>query len=88
MRNRYKEVLKTYFQRQLRYTRVEVLGITQEEMAQRLALACRSYVDLERSKTTCSAVTLVLFLLYLCEDPTKFLKEMRCAFDSVSAKAS
>ena len=87
MRNRYKQILKTFFHRKLIHTRVDVLGITQEEMAHRLALSCRSYVDLDHGRASCSAVTLALFLVYICNDPTEFLEELRYAFESVGTKA-
>ncbi len=37
--------------------------ISQEEMAHRLSLACRSYADLEHGEACCGAVTLILYLI-------------------------
>lgn len=87
MRNHYKQILKAFFHHKLFRTRVDVLDITQEEMAHRLALSSRSYVDLDHGKTSCSAVTLALFLVYVCNDPTAFLEELRYAFEAVRTKA-
>jgi len=87
MRERYKQALKAFFRHQIFYTRVEMLEITQEEMAHRMSLSSRSYVDLEHGKTSCSAVTLAMFLVYVCNDPIKFQEELRYAFESVRAKA-
>ena len=83
MRKQYQEILQTFFHHRLYYTRVDILDITQEEMAYRLALSCRSYVDLDHGKTSCSAVTLALFLVYICHDPAEFLEELRYAFEAV-----
>lgn len=87
MRKHYKQVLSVFFRHQLFQTRVEILNITQEEMAHRIRMSTRCYVDLENGKTTCSAVTLALFLAFVCKDPIAFLEELRYAFESVSAKA-
>ena len=88
MRNRYKQVLADFFRHQIFQTRVEILDITQEEMAHRIGLSTRSYVDLENGKTTCSAVTLALFLAFVCIDPIVFREELRYVFESVRAKAT
>ena len=88
MRNRYKQILKAFFHHKLFRTRVDVLDITQEEMAHRIGISTRSYVDLENGKTTCSAVTLALFLAFVCIDPIVFREELRYAFESVRAKAT
>lgn len=37
----------------------------------------RSYIDLGHKKTCCSATTLVLFLVYVCEDVDAFVGELR-----------
>ena len=87
MRNRYNQILKAFFHRKLFHTRVDILDITQEEMARRLELSSRSYVDLDHGRTSCSAVTLALFLVYVCNDPIEFLEELRYAFEAVRTKA-
>ena len=84
MRTNYRLVLRKFFHRKVSHTRVQILGISQEEMAHRLALSSRSYVDLDHGKTACSAVTLALFLIYVCDDSQKFLEELRCAFEEDS----
>lgn len=87
MRKHYIKVLKAFFHNKLFFTR-EALGITQEEMAHRLAMASRTYVDLDHGKTGCSALTLALFLIYVCADPLAFLEELRNAFEAVDDKAA
>ena len=87
MRQHYLKILKSFFHDQLFYTR-ETLGFTQEEMAHRLAMASRTYVDLDHGKTSCSALTLALFLIYVCTDPTAFLGELRDAFETANNKVA
>lgn len=87
MRKQYKNALKTVFHQNLFRTRTE-LGITQEEMAYKLAMASRTYVDLDHGKTCCSAVTLALFLIYICSDPLGFLEEVRNAFEREDNQAA
>lgn len=87
MRKQYTQVLKTHFHKSLFRSRAE-LNITQEEMAHRLLMASRTYVDLDHGKTCCSALTLALFLIYICTDPLKFLEELRDAFEREDSKAA
>lgn len=82
MRNRIQSVLKNYFCSCLILNR-KSLGISQEEMAHRLSMATRSYIDLEHGDTCCSAVTLVLYLIYICPEPTTFLDELLCAVERI-----
>ena len=86
MREQYKQVLKVYFHNKVFMARVE-LDISQEEMAHRLALSCRSYVDLDHGVACCSAVTLAMFLIYVCNDPHTFLEELRYDFEAVRTAA-
>ena len=87
MRKQYTQVLKVFFHQKLFRSRVE-MGITQEDMACRLSMASRTYIDLDHGKTSCSALTLALFLIYICADPLTFLKELREAFENESNKAA
>lgn len=87
MRKHYLKILKSFFHNKLFYTR-EALGFTQEEMAHRLVMAARTYVDLDHGKTSCSALTLALFLIYVCADPVAFLEELRDAFEAYDNKAA
>lgn len=81
MRKTYHTLLKHHFHSTLVRTRFN-LGLTQSEMAERLAMDDRSFIDLDHGKTCCSAVTLVLFLIYVCEDVDGFLEELRHAFEA------
>ena len=80
MRKHYSRILKNFFYESLIHTRHD-LGITQEEMAFRLSMACLTYIDLDHGKTGCSAVTLALYLVYLCKDPLAFIIGLRNAFE-------
>jgi len=51
-------------------------------MAEKLVMDDRSYIDLEHGKSCCSAVTLALFLIYVCDDIISFLEDLRIAFES------
>ena len=87
MRKRYEEILKTVLNRHLLRRRTE-LELSQEEMAHRLLMGCRTYIDLEHGKTGCSALTLVLFLLRVCDNPIAFLDELRRALEGCDTEAA
>ena len=81
MRKRYHEILKRFFCNKLVQIRTQE-GLTQEKMASALLMDERSYIDLEHGKTGCSAVTLVLFLMYVCNDVPGFIEELYNAFET------
>lgn len=87
MRKRYIKVLNVFFYEQVLRSRVE-LGLTQEEMAHRLAMANRNYVDLDHGKLGCGGLTLAMYLVYVCADPQTFLMKLRRALDDESNKAA
>lgn len=87
MRKTFHAILKRCFHSNLVRTRT-ALVITQSEMAERLFMDDRSYIDLDHGKTCCSAVTLALFLIYVCEDPYGFLEELRHAFETEAGQAA
>lgn len=80
MRKQYTDTLKHFFHKKVKGSRTE-LGITQEEMADRLLMAGRTYIDLEQGKNCCSALTLALYLIYVSGDPVHFPEELREAFE-------
>lgn len=85
MRKQYESILKTVFHEELFRRRCE-LGFSQEEMAHRLAMASRTYVELDHGKSCCGGLTLSLFLIYICEDPLTFLQELRYAYENSDAE--
>ena len=76
MRKQYEELLKEFFRRRLRQDR-ERLGITRVAMARRLRMAERSYLDLEYGTYSCGALTLMLYLAFVCGDPEEFIRSFR-----------
>lgn len=87
MRRIYHNVLKQHFHIHLVHVR-DTNGLTQSEMAEKLSMDDRSYVDLDHGKTCCSAVTLALFLVYVCDDVHEFLEELRHAFEDACHQAA
>lgn len=73
-------VLRKYFCAQALHARTK-MGMTQAQMAERLVMDERSYSDLEHGVSACSGLTLALFLIYCCDEPGEFLKELRRALE-------
>ena len=80
MRKRNTQILKQFFYEQLIHTRYEN-QMTQTQMAGKLGMDPRSYVDLDQGKSGCSALTLALFLIYVCKDSDTFLENLRIALE-------
>ena len=74
MRKQYTEVLKTFFHK-------EVYG-------RRKAMGCRGYAKIDNGYICCSALTLALYLMYICEDPLLFLQELRHAIENSNEEAA
>ena len=75
--HRYQALLRSFFRARLLACR-RARSCTQEDMADRLHIAPRSYIKLEHGVCSCSACTLLFFLLYLSEpDALLFLEEFR-----------
>lgn len=87
MRKQYTDTLKHFFHKKVKRSRKD-LGITQEEMADRLLMAGRTYIDLEQGKNCCSALTLALYMIYVSSDPVRFLEELREAFELDSTQVA
>lgn len=81
MRKAYRNILKHHFHNSLIRIRA-TKQLTQSQMAEKLFMDDRSYIDLEHGKTCCSAITLALFLVYICDNTTIFLEELRHAFEA------
>lgn len=75
MRKQCEAVLKECFRANLIQTR-EKTGLTQESMAHQLLMSVRNYCALESGDSCCGAVTLSIYLVFVCEDSGKFLKEL------------
>lgn len=80
MRKIYSVILQNLFYKDLIDTRAK-LRLTQFELSERLSLSPRTYIELEHGRSLCSAVTLILYLIYLCPDTDGFLNRVRIAFE-------
>ena len=87
MRDHMTRILKVFFCEKV-YAERKMRGISQEQMAGCLEMACRTYADLEHGISGCSALTLVLFLIYHCDDPVGFLNELKEAFEEDNEKSA
>ena len=75
MRKTYQRLIREYFCRMIFEYRIQE-DLTQLQMAERLCMDERSYIDLEHGKNGCSVVTLVLYLVFECQDSDAFLLDM------------
>ena len=75
------QLLKACFSGELYLSR-KSLKFTQAQMAQRLCMDERSYVNLEHGESCCGGLTLLLFLIYCCEDVPKFLETNKILIES------
>ena len=86
MRNTYRILIGKYFCRTAFGYRIGH-DLTQVEMAEKLCMDERSYINLEHGKNGCSVVTLALYLIYECPDVEAFLRELREIFEEAKAGA-
>ena len=75
MRKTYQRLIREYFCRTIFEYRMQA-DLTQLQMAERLCMDERSYIDLEHGKIGCSVVTLVLYLIFECPDSDAFLLDL------------
>ena len=87
MRKTYQSILKTYFNHVLVRRRTE-LRMTQAQMAEQLYMDDRSYIDLDHGKSCCSALTLALYLVFICDDVLIFVEGLRYAFNTEKGSAA
>lgn len=86
MRKQFSSILREYFCSHVHETRLR-LNLTQAQMARRLLMDTRAYVELDHGNATCSALTLALFLIYCCDDPQAFLSGLRAALQEGASHA-
>ena len=75
MRKTYQRLIREYFCRTIFEYRMQA-DLTQLQMAERLCMDERSYIDLEHGKNGCSVVTRVLYLIFECPDSDAFLLDL------------
>ena len=74
------ERIKNYLSAEFEKTRIE-LGLTQEQMAEKLEISTRAYSDIERGKSCCSLDTLAMFLKCCCRKKMAFFWNFLEALD-------
>ena len=74
------ERIKNCLSAEFKKTRIE-LGLTQEQMAEKLAISTRAYADIERKKSCCSLDTLAMFLKCCCRKRQAFFEDFLEALD-------
>lgn len=52
-------------------------------MADLLIMDDRSYSELDHGNSCCSALTLVLYLIYCCDNPLSFLESLQKILESL-----
>lgn len=82
MKKQYETLLKDYLKGQFLKTRGE-LKMTQEQMAEGLAIETRSYCNDETGVNLCNTVSFTLYLIYYCSDSQKLLDEIKDMFDGI-----
>lgn len=85
MRKTYQRLIREYFCRTIFEYRIQA-DLTQLQMAERLCMDERSYIDLEHGKNGCSVVTLILYLIFECPDSDAFLMDMEQLHKQASEK--
>ena len=61
---------------------------TQSQMADLLIMDDRSYAELDHGNSCCSALTLVLYLIYCCDDPLAFLDALQRILEALEDDAA
>lgn len=76
MNNAGKYVFRTFMMQKLAEARSEK-HLTQAKFAKLLRLDTRSYIAMEKGDYSCSALTLMMYLIYCCHDVPGFVEEVK-----------
>ena len=87
MKEVYRSELKKILCSWIGITRIS-MNYSQEMMAEALLIDVRSYSDIDRGVSLCSTLTLMLFLVYYCPEPTALLGEIRTVFEDARRRAA
>ena len=87
MKEVYRSELKRILCSWIGITRIS-MNYSQETMAEALLIDVRSYSDIDRGVSLCSTLTLMLFLVYYCPEPTVLLGEIRTLFEDVRRRVA
>ena len=83
--HQYTLLLRMFMTEQIKGRR-KALHFTQETMAEKLHISPRSYINIERGKSGCSAATLMFFLIILPEEELlQLCAEFRARVDEEDA---
>lgn len=86
MTHELQEKMKPFLQKQI-ITEIKKQKLTNEKAAEILRISTRSYAHLKAGENMCSATTLVMFLVKLCESPEKFVEDCREQIDIIEETA-
>ncbi len=86
MTHELQEKIKPFLQKQI-ITEIKKQKLTSEKAAEILRISTRSYSHLKSGENMCSASTLVMFLVKLCESPERFVEDCREHIDKIDETA-
>lgn len=76
MKSACKYAFRTFMMKKLSDARTEK-HLTQAKFAEQLMLDTRSYAAIEKGEYGCCALTLILYLVFCCDDVPGFIEEVR-----------
>ena len=83
IRDRYKRSLDNFFYEKLKEEDKRIKH-TRTKMSEIFVMDERSYYDLIKGKSSCSALSLAIFLIYVSSNPVQFLTDLKETFDKIS----
>lgn len=83
MKELYQEELKKLIASYFVMTR-KTENISQNKMSEWLLISERSYVEIEHGHNLCNPISLLIYLVYYCQDPLTFLEDVRKVLERVN----
>ncbi len=87
MKKRYLDSFKEIYAKNLMQER-DNSNLTLQQMASKLHIDPRSYIEIDHGRSTGSALTLAMFLIYCCSDVNSFLETLKDEFDKTGGEAA
>ncbi|MDE6767137.1 MAG: helix-turn-helix domain-containing protein [Eubacterium sp.] len=75
------EDIRKYMRNELLNSRIQ-FHLTQEEMAEKLGISLRNYINLEHGKSLMSSITLINYINHLNIDKDKFFSDLAEIIDN------